>query len=203
MQKEEFLALLEKHRHEFYRYVARTAWDAGVVDDVFASGVLAAFENRHKFMPGTNFRAWMYRIFTNKCFVANRETKRAFEPLETAEAAFQAVGREPGYIDVLNEPERFLDQCGDEVKEAFRRLSTAERACILLRAAERFSYKEIAEILEMPLGTVMTHLSWGRAKLRSDLLAYARGRGVVRSFPRVIERDDSPDAHTERIESDL
>ncbi len=189
-QASEFLDAVEKHRDEFYRYVVRTVWDTGVAEDVFQSAILAAYENYHRFTPGTNFRAWVYRIITNKCFVANRETARTPTPLENVEAGLVAVGEQPGYGDVLNDPAVFLEQCGDEVNQAFRRLSTAERACILLRGVERFSYRNIADILEMPVGTVMTHLSRGRAKLRQDLLAYARENGIVRSFPRLVPRED-------------
>jgi len=185
----EFLALVEKHRDEYFRYVLRTLWDTGMAEDVFASAVLAGFENRHKFTPGTNFRAWMYRIITNKCFVANRETARAFLPLDEHGSDVASVEADAGYRDVLEEPEYFLEQCGDEVRRAFRKLSTAERACIMLRAVERFSYKEIAETLEIPVGTVMTHLSRGRAKLRKDLLEYGKQEGIVRHYPRTRQSD--------------
>jgi len=184
----EFMALVERYRDEFYRYVVRTLWDSNQAEDVFQSAVLAALENYHRFTPGTNFRAWVYRIITNKCYVANRETGRAMAPLETAEAGMVALQERPGYADVLKDPGEFLEQCGDEIVHAFRRLSTAERACILLRSVERFSYQEIAEILEMPVGTVMTHLSRGRAKLRQELLEYAVEAGVVRTLPRVVPR---------------
>lgn len=193
----DFMRLLEKHRDEFYRYVLRTVWDSNVAEDVFQSAVLAAYENYHKFTPGTNFRAWVYRIITNKCFVANRETNRSFQPLENAELNLVAVEEKPGYADILKNPSEFLEQCGDEVHRAFRRLSTAERSCILLRAADRFSYQEIADILEMPVGTVMTHLSRGRAKLRSDLLEYAQEEGIVRNYPRLVPHD-KPAANTKK-----
>ena len=192
-QTTEFMRLIQKHRDEFFRYVLRTVWDSHVAEDVFQSAVLAAYENYHKFTPGTNFRAWVYRIITNKCFVANRETMRAFQPLENVEQTLIAVEERPGYRDVLKNPAEFLEQCGDEVHRAFRRLSTAERSCILLRSVERFSYQEIAEILEMPVGTVMTHLSRGRAKLRSDLVDYARDEGIIRSYPRLVSRDKPED----------
>ena len=192
-QTTEFLGLIEKHRDEFYRYVLRTVWDSNVAEDVFQSAVLAAYENYHKFTPGTNFRAWVYRIITNKCFVANRETARAFQPLENVDASLTAVEDQPEYNDVLKNPAGFLEQCGDEVLHAFRRLSTAERSCILLRSVERFSYQEIAGILEMPVGTVMTHLSRGRAKLRQDLLDYAKQEGIVRSYPRLVPRGERGD----------
>ena len=188
---DEFLALVDKYRDEYYRYVHRILWDPGAADDVFSAAVLAAYENRAKFTPGTNFRAWMYRIMTNKCYVANRETSRAFQPLDEVGPDVASVAADAGYRDVLEEPEHFLEQCGDEVKTAFRRLSTAERSCLMLRAIERFSYKEIAETLDMPVGTVMTHLSRGRAKLRADLLEYGKEHGLVRNFPRLMQRDDA------------
>lgn len=71
-------------------------------------------------------------------------------------------------------------QCGDEVHAAFKKLSSMERSCILLKSVEQFSYKEIAHILEIPAATVMTHLARGRAKLRRELIEYGRKEGIVR-----------------------
>lgn len=185
----DFLEQIEKHKDEFYRYVRRTVWDTAVTDDVFQSAVLAAWENYHKFRPGTNFRAWMYRILTNKCFVANRETSRMPKSLDDVpEPVFASMGSERSYQDVLADPESVLEQCGDEVQQAFRRLSTAQRACILLRGVEQFSYQEIAEIMGIPVGTVMTHLARGRAKLRGELLDYAVNQGIVRHTPKLMPR---------------
>ena len=186
-----FLVHIEQHKDEFFRYVRRSVWDTGVAEDVFSQGVLTAYENRHKFKEGTNFRAWMYRILTNKCYVANREISRRGEPLETADQArFADLGDDDAHGQVLRDPEAFLEQCGDEVFRAFRRLSAAERSCLLLRVMERFSYAEIAESLEMPAGTVMTHLSRGRAKLRKELAEYGRDSGILRKLPRLFERRD-------------
>ena len=185
---DEFQQKLTTHRNEFYRFILRNVWDSGVADDVFSSAVLAAYENRHKYTPGTNFRAWMYRILANKCFVANRETGRRFDSLDEAPGAEVSVAESPGYGDVLADPRGFLEQCGDEVFKAFRTLSTAQRSCILLRDVERFSYQEIAGILELPAGTVMTHLARGRKKLREALLSYAVDSGIVRTYPRLHER---------------
>jgi len=177
---EEMLAMIEKHRDEFFRYARRNTSDADTAEDVFSAAVLAALDGREKFTPGSNFRAWMYRIITNKCFVANREKARSRTDLFEAASQFTALYDKPAYIDVLKEPDRFLETCGDEVQAAFRRLSTAERSCILLKGVERFSYKEIAGILKMPVGTVMTHLARGRAKLREDLTSYAISQGFLK-----------------------
>lgn len=177
---DEFVHLLEKHRHEFYGYIYRTIWDSQGADDVFSEAVLTAYENRQKYISGTNFRAWMYRIITNKCFVANRETTRHAERLDQHEESLIALRGEPGYEDLLNHPEAFLGRCGDEIHIACKKLSTAERSCLLLRAVEQFSYKEIAGILEIPVGTVMTHLARARARLRIELLDYGRKEGWLR-----------------------
>jgi RNA polymerase sigma-70 factor (ECF subfamily) len=192
---DEFESKIERHRNEFYRFIFRNVWDSGVAEDVFSSAVLAAYDNRHKYTPGTNFRAWMYRILANKCFVANRETHRVFERLDAVDERETAVEDRPGYGDILKDPRHFLEQVGDEVYRALRGLSTGQRTCILLRDVERFSYQEIAEILEIPVGTVMTHLARGRKKLREDLLEYARGTGIVRSYPRLRHINDDGAGH--------
>lgn len=185
---DEFERKIGEHRHEFYRYIYRNVWDTSKADDVFSSAVLAAYDNRHKYTPGTNFRAWMYRIITNKCFVANRDTHRAFDSLEERHVEPVAPAPTPFYGEILERPEEFLDECGDEVYRAFQELSTSQRSCILLREVEQFTYKEIAEILDIPVGTVMTHLARGRKKLRSLLLDYARDHGFAGRIVHLHER---------------
>jgi len=163
--------------------------------------MLAAWENRHKFTPGTNFRAWVYRIITNKCFVANRETSRTPQPIDEAlENTLEDVASEAGYQDVLADPEAVLEQCGDELNLAMKKLSTAQRTCLMLRSVERLSYKEIAEVMEIPVGTVMTHLSRGRARLRKELLEYARRQGIVRDRPRVVPLEQARNARLNKAE---
>ncbi len=176
---------IERHKDQFYRFLARTLWDTAMAEDVFASAVLTAYEHRHKFQPGTNFRAWMFKILVNKCFVANREHARACAPLE--DEVVDETSRSPGHFEpetLIHNPKVFLDQCGDEVYHAFKQLSAAERACILLKDVEQFSYQEIAEILDIPAGTVMTHLARGRGRLRAKLADYARQRGILHDTPK-------------------
>ncbi len=156
-----------------------TLWDPTEADDVFSAAVLAAYENRHKYTPGTNFRAWMFRILLNKCFVANRETGRRMEPLEMVENSIEAAAEAPEHWDALADPIKILDACGDEVYRAFGKLSMAQRACIMLKGVEHFTYREISDTLEIPVGTVMTHLARGRAKLRKLLADYAMNLGII------------------------
>jgi len=190
VEMDEIIQEIEKHRHEFYRYILRSVWDTAVAEDVFSAAVLAAWENKNKYTPGTNFRAWMYRIITNKCYVANRQTKRTPVALEDVpESAFLETHQSLAFRPVLEDPSHVLEECGDEVLNAVQKLSDVQRDCLLLRSIEKFSYKDIADILDIPVGTVMTHLSRGRAKMRQELCAYAQSKGVIREMPRILDKD--------------
>ena len=109
-------------------------------------------------------------------------------PLDKVENTDLIAADAPMHWDVLNDPMKVLDACGDEVYSAIKSLSAPQRACIMLRGVERFSYREIATILEIPEGTVMTHLARGRAKLRKQLTAYAMSLRIL-----------SPAADTRRL----
>lgn len=180
---DEIMELLEEHKDSFYRFILRNVWDTGAAEDVFSHAVLAAIENRHKYTPGTNFRAWMFRILMNKCFVANRETMRSQKSMESPSPDTLAAPAPQEPADVLFGADDIIDQCGHEIYLALRHVSSAQRTCVLLRAIGHFSYQEIAGIMEIPVGTVMTHLARGRKKLREELSDYARKQGIIRPFP--------------------
>ena len=131
---------------------------------------LAAWRQREKFQVGTNFRAWMYKILTNKIYVANRHTQRNSIDLEEINPERMAVGTEDD-VRVAEDREWFMEQVNDDLYDAVDVLREPERQCLMLRAIENCTYKEIAEILSIPVGTVMTHLARGRAKARQVLAA--------------------------------
>ncbi len=179
MTDNEFVDHLEKHRHEFFRYILRNVWNSDVAEDVFSSAVYVAYKQLSKFEDGTNFRAWMYKILTNKCFVANRETKRSAIDIESVdEHYFCSDGYAKGH-SAFADHDSFLGHCGDEIHQALKQLSTAQRSCLLLLAFEKYSYKEISRILGIPVGTVMTHLSRGRARIRRLLFEHAVAEGII------------------------
>ena len=178
MTESEFLDKIEAHRHEFYRYVLRNVWNNSVAEDVFSSAVIAAYRQLSKFRDGTNFRAWIFKILTNKCFIANREIKRLSVDIDVIDEQLLSTDERTKQA-VYGDPEWFLEQCGDEVHRALAQLSTAQRSCLLLLTFEKYSYKEIAAILEIPIGTVMTHLSRGRKKLKHILFEYAQKEGIM------------------------
>ncbi len=196
---DDFLNKIETYKDEFYRYIYRNVWDSGIADDVFSSAILVAYQKQKSFRQGSNFRAWMYKILTNKCFSANKETNRKQENIEDFENSFIALSEDSTYNNILEDPEDFLSLCGDEVFIAFRVLSTSERSCILLKGVESFSYKEISEILEIPVGTVMTHLSRGRTKLRKELLSYAKSEGIIGRKFYIKENTDREDVQRKEV----
>lgn len=178
MKDQKFIDLIEKYRNEFYRYVYRNLWNSSQVDDVFSSAVLAAYEGLHKFQEGTNFRAWMYKILTNKCFSANREARRSGVDIESIDDYLPAQDADL-YQEVLEDPEWFVEEVSDEVVRAMSQLRSVERTCFLLLALGKYSYKEIASIVDIPVGTVMTHLARGRAKMRRTLTSFAQEEGIL------------------------
>lgn len=167
--EKEFLKLLEKHKDEFYRFVRRSVWNDSDVEDVFSEAVMVAWEKRERFKVGTNFRAWFYKILLNKSYVANRHTKRNSVDYDAiAEVNLEEVDNEE-MPKAFSEPKYFLDQVGDELLDALNKLRAPERTCLLLRASDSCSYKEIAAIMDIPVGTVMTHLARGRNKIKKFL----------------------------------
>ncbi len=181
LSNQEFMELLEKYRDEFYRFACKTVWNSSEVDDVFSEAVMVAWQKRENFTPGTNFRAWFYRILLNKSYVANRHTKRYGVDYEEATDAKELQLGEEEEPKAFTEPEYFLERVSDELLEALDVLREQERACLLLRATENSSYKEIAHILDIPVGTVMTHLARGRTRIRKHLSEKGDGEIAARA----------------------
>lgn len=177
MDDKEFVALVEKHRHEFFTFARRTVWDRENAEDVFCAAVAAGYENRHTYRPGTNFRAWMYKILVNKCFAANRERSRAAVDIESLDEQYLAQNDDP-LMEISGDPDDLVAGCGDDIVKSLGRLRPMERSCLLLLSLGGYSYREIADIVEIPRGTVVTHLARARAKLRQWLREYTEEQGI-------------------------
>lgn len=169
---QEFEAEALPHLDELYRTAVRLLGGdrteaQDLVQDVFAQ----AWKSFDRYEPGTNCRAWLYRILINKArhYLRARYSRKVI-PLSEGSGGAPDI---PGGL--VPAPERISDR---EVLAALDRLSDEHREIVLLADVQEFSYKEIAEILEVPIGTVMSRLSRGRAVLREALTEYAREYGI-------------------------
>jgi RNA polymerase sigma-70 factor (ECF subfamily) len=176
--EEEAMPLLSGLYSAAYR-LTRNASDA---EDLVQETYLRAFRSFHQFEPGTNLKAWLYRILTNT-FI-NSYRKRQREPQTVSEdevedwylySKMAEEGFEPSAEAAV------LESLPDEdVQEALASLPEQFRIAVLLADVEGFSYKEIAEITGVPIGTVMSRLHRGRKALEKRLWDVVRERGLVR-----------------------
>jgi RNA polymerase sigma-70 factor (ECF subfamily) len=161
------------------------------VDDVLQSVVMLAFERFDDFVERTNFKAWIFRIATLEIFNRNRKSSRGHESVSLdelpgdllADESWGFVEQERTFIAMLQDPEVVLDHFDDVVVAALDELAPRERAVLLLRSIGGFSYDEMHQLLDIPLGSVIGYLSRARQRMRLSLADYAAERGLYRSNP--------------------
>jgi RNA polymerase sigma-70 factor (ECF subfamily) len=165
-------------------FVRRALVDPNAVGDVLQSAIAAAFRDFQMYVEGTNFRAWIFRFVHLEVLSCNRKlprTRLAALPEEIAtEEIWEATIDEPLFRELLDDPDPVLERCDEALSQAIRDLPAAEREVLLLRAIGEFKYRDIAEILQIPLGTVMSNLARSRTRLRQRLIEHAKHIGLFR-----------------------
>lgn len=176
-----FLELVEPIRDSLYSHAKRTVWQKDQVADVIQEALMTGWREFRRFELGTNFRAWMFQILVNTVFRFNKRTKRQREvPLEDAPTDVLAtLEREEAWSTLLDRPDMLVQLLDERLVHSLKRLGNDERQCFLLRLLEGFAYKEIASMINIPLGTVMSHVHRARIKLREDLAALAVEQGLI------------------------
>ena len=160
------------------RYTKNPEDAQDLVQDTYAK----AYTSFHQFEPGTNLKAWLYRVLTTTFINTYRKDQRRpqtsdseLEDWQIAEASSHTSDQGKSTEDVVleNLPDSDIKKALAEIPEEFRMV-------VYLADVEGFSYKEIAEIVGVPTGTVMSRLHRGRKQLREKLSDYARERGYVK-----------------------
>jgi RNA polymerase sigma-70 factor (ECF subfamily) len=152
-------------------------------EDLVQETFLRAYRSYASFEVGTNLRAWLFRILTNTFINSYRAKQRRPQETELGETDDLYLYRRLGRIDTaaLSAEDQLFDLfTDDEVKAALEELPEAFRLPVLLADVEDFSYKEIAEVLDIPIGTVMSRLHRGRKAMHRRLYEFAQARGLIR-----------------------
>ncbi len=168
---------------QLYSAAMRMTRNPHDAEDLVQETYAKAFAAFHQFKQGTNLKAWLYRILTNAFINTYRKKQRQpiQDPHEQIED-WQLARAETHTSSGLKSAEvEALEHLPDsDVKQALQQIPEDFRLAVYLADVEGFAYKEIAEIMGTPVGTVMSRLHRGRGQLRTLLGDYARERGLVR-----------------------
>jgi RNA polymerase sigma-70 factor, ECF subfamily len=183
-----FTELSMEYMPALYSAALRMTRNASDAEDLVQETYLKAYRGFGGFSEGTNLKAWLYRILTNTYINSYRAKKRRPEiaDVEDVEDLYLYRRLSPdgnGELGRSAEDEALDSFSDEEVKTAIESLPDAFRIAVLLADVEGFSYKEIAEITEVPIGTVMSRIHRGRRALQKALIGYAESRGLVASAP--------------------
>ena len=167
-----------------YSAALRMTRNPADAEDLVQETFLRAYRGFGGFKDGTNLKAWLYKILTNTFINTYRAKKRRPDETEFDDVEEFALYNRLGGLEAANAgrtPEaEVLDSMPDEaVKEALESLPEQFRMAVLLADVEGFSYKEIAEIMDVPVGTVMSRLHRGRKQLQQRLWEFARERNLL------------------------
>jgi RNA polymerase sigma-70 factor, ECF subfamily len=171
-----FEEMVTAHLDALYRTALRLTGRPQDAEDLVQETYLRAWRSLHTYRPGTNPKAWLFRILHNARIDQYRASTRAVQTVDEIE------GQDPAFV--VNETPESLVLAGvmdAEVRHALMDIPEVFRACVILADLEGFSYQEIADILGIPRGTVMSRLFRGRRAMRKLLARYGREHGYLKA----------------------
>lgn len=180
--REDFEAAAMPHLADLYRSASFLVQDSSDAADLVQEVYLEAWKSFHRFEARTNCRAWLFKIMFHRLHHLRRRLVKASKV-----EAFANPGDEN---NLMAEPPVPQDIRDEDILQALSKLPQEFREVVLLSDVEEFSYKEVAESLRIPLGTVMSRLSRGRRLLREGLADVARTYGILPSANEKVSRHE-------------
>ena len=192
-----FAELAMPYMDALYSAALRMTRNAADAEDLVQETYLRAYRGYAGFEPGTNLRAWLYRILTNTYINSYRAKQRRPDERQLDDVEDLYLYRRLGAVEEAMAARSAEDELMDlftdeEVKAALDSLPEQFRIAVYLADVEGFSYKEIADILEIPIGTVMSRLHRGRKAMQRELYEFAMNRGLTGSVESAADAGDGP-----------
>lgn len=183
-KQEQFTADAMQYAPQLFSTALRMTRSRSDAEDLVQETYIKGWRSFHTFQEGTNLRAWLFRIMTNTYINKYNAQKRKGTEVELDDIEELFLYKRLGSIDQSQLSSSAEDQMlelftDDEVKNALEELPEDFRMPVLLSDVDGFSYKEISEMLEIPIGTVMSRLHRGRKAMQKMLYEYARERGLI------------------------
>lgn len=197
-----------EYMDQLYSTALRMTRNKADAEDLIQETYLKGYRGFGGFTEGTNLRAWLFRILTNTYINSYRKKQR--RPIETDLAdvqdmfLYRRLGGDKADLSKSAEDTLMEHLAEGEIRTAIEDLPEQYRLAVLLADVEGFAYKEIAEILDVPIGTVMSRLHRGRKRLQEQLMEFGQRRGYVDPDPSDGQEpidDDGTDRVPEPVEA--